>query len=47
MWEPHIPIEVKKPAVMKKVKFTMHTNPDLQAFLEIAIDNLKHERLAS
>ena len=35
--EPHIPVEVKKPAVLKKVKFTVHTYPDLQPFLEMAI----------
>ena len=35
--EPHIHVEVKKPAVLKKVKFTVHTYPDLQPFLEMAI----------
>ena len=28
---------LKKPAVLKKVKFTVHTYPDLQPFLEMAI----------
>ena len=30
--EPHIPVEAKKPALLKKVKFTVHTYPDLQPF---------------
>ena len=35
--EPHIPVEAKKPVLLKKVKFTVHTYPDLQPFLEMAI----------
>lgn len=31
------PLEIKKLTVLKKVKFTVHTYPDLQPFLEMAV----------
>ena len=38
---PEPTLKMKKPAVLKKVKFTVHTYPDLQPFLEMAVPLLE------